>query len=292
MRLGIFGNKTTTLKLVESLAAYVDSLFLISLSDESLGSSDIAGAAHDFSALDRLNNVELIRVQDYRLRNEEALATLQGLRLDLGFTYGWQRLIPESVLSMVRLGVYGWHGSPFRFPNGRGRSPINWTIRLGRDRFFHYLFQLVPSADRGPVFDVQEIPVSPFDYIGELLDKAHENAERGAKLLIEASSSGDFQLTEQPEHAELWLPRLTPDDSILQPTRMTCEDALRIVRASSRPFGGSRVLASENSGTPRDLLVWRASKRPPQKGGGLGSLPPQPIPFLDGEIWLEDYEIL
>ena len=61
---------------------------------------------------------------------------------DIGLCTSWQRIIPKDVLSCFRFGVFGWHGSGFEFPNGRGRSPINWSIRLGLNSIFHNCFAI------------------------------------------------------------------------------------------------------------------------------------------------------
>lgn len=289
MRVGIFGNKATTVDLAKRIAPAVSELVLISLEEEVRNRAGVAGALENLSDMSSIANFRLVEVSDYSLRNSDCQLQIRELGLDLGLTYGWQRLLPHEVLRSFKHGVFGWHGSPFRLPYGRGRSPINWALRLGQQSFFHYLFRLREGADTGPIFDLMEIPIDPDDYIGHLLAKAHLNALRGSALLIEAARLGTILTVAQPQHQELWLPRLSPSDAILEPNCMTVSEALRIVRASSRPFPGA-VLSLNVDNTERELIVWRARVSPHSEAEDAQKVPGLTVSFLDGSVLIEESE--
>ena len=48
---------------------------------------------------------------------------------------GWQRLIPDNILSSTKIGIFGMHGSSEGLPKGRGRSPLNWSLILNYKYF-------------------------------------------------------------------------------------------------------------------------------------------------------------
>ena len=72
----------------------------------------------------------------------------------------------------------------FRFPDGRGRSPINWSIRLGGEKIYHNLFQYNEKADAGSVFETECIPIKPSDLISDVIEKATVHISQSSIRLI------------------------------------------------------------------------------------------------------------
>ena len=70
---------------------------------------------------------------------------------DLLCALGWGRLVPEAVLQMLGKFACGMHGSAFGLPRGRGRSPMNWSIITGHNRFITSLFRYTPGMDDGDI---------------------------------------------------------------------------------------------------------------------------------------------
>ena len=82
---------------------------------------------------------------------------------DLLVVNGWQRLIPAEVLETFTHGALGNHGSAMGLPKGRGRSPLNWSLIQGYDRFLLSVIRLAPGADDGDVVTTRKFDLNEFD---------------------------------------------------------------------------------------------------------------------------------
>src|SRR5262249_4949231 len=91
----------------------------------------------------------------YSLKSDEDRERLLSLKLDMLLVMGWQRLIPDWWLESLSIGAFGMHGSSKPLPNGRGRSPMNWSLIQNKDVFYTHLFQYKPGVDEGPVVGAQ-----------------------------------------------------------------------------------------------------------------------------------------
>lgn len=257
MRYGVtvLGNHHSTRALIESLIA--DGLrpdLLITLSAEARGKVAIAAGADDLATWCRAQGMAVHECRGYRLISDQDRAFFADNQFDLGVCTDWQHLLPAHVLDAFADGVFGFHGSLMRFPNGRGRSPFNWSLRLGGGSIFHNCFRYTTGADDGEVFNTTEIPIGPEDQIADLQFKALIDSRITIRRLLRAHRAGALALTPQPEAASIWLPKLTPEDSRLQFRAMGVEMVLNLIRASSRPFAGAYVEAP--GGDP--IRIWRA----------------------------------
>lgn len=257
MRYGvtILGNHHSTRALIASLIA--DGLkpdLLITLSAEARGKVAIAAGANDLADWCREQGITVHECRGYRLISDQDRAFFADNRFDLGVCTDWQHLLPAHVLDAFADGVFGFHGSLMRFPNGRGRSPFNWSLRLGGGSVFHNCFRYTTGADDGEVFNTTEIPIGPEDQIADVQFKALMDSRITIRRLLQAHRAGALDLAPQPEAASVWLPKLTPEDSRLQFRAMGTEMVLNLVRASSRPFAGA--YATVAGGEP--VRLWRA----------------------------------
>lgn len=259
MRYGVtvLGNHHSTRALIESLIA--DGLrpdLLITLSAEARGKVAIAAGADDLATWCRAQGMAVHECRGYRLISDQDRAFFADNQFDLGVCTDWQHLLPAHVLDAFADGVFGFHGSLMRFPNGRGRSPFNWSLRLGGGSIFHNCFRYTTGADDGEVFNTTEIPIGPEDQIADLQFKALIDSRITIRRLLRAHRAGALALTPQPEAASVWLPKLTPEDSRLQFRAMGVEMVLNLIRASSRPFAGAYVQVA--GGDP--IRIWRARR--------------------------------
>jgi methionyl-tRNA formyltransferase len=282
MKIAIFGNKTTTEALVEhfvenkvSISALV--IFRVSTS----GSKSIAGYSAGLKELARLNSIQLIEVDDYALKSVSEQVKIISQRFDLGIVTGWQRLIPATVLKTFSIGVFGWHGSFLKFPNGRGRSPLNWSIRLGAERVFHNLFMYAGAADAGELFETVEFSIAPDDHISDVQAKALSHMKSSSLRLVEAClSDSPIKLLAQPEEVSVYFPKISPKDGKLQPNRHTAEQAINIIRSASHPFPGAYF-----EGTVGKITVWRASLIDDANSKTIH------VDFIDRPVFFIDYHI-
>ncbi len=102
----------------------------------------------------------------------------------IGFCLSWHWLIDKNFLNKFKNGLFGWHGSMFRLPNGFGRSPMNWSIRLGGDQIIHTCFKYTSIVDNGPIYIEKKFKINKFDHIDNLLQKSVKLIINDIKFLI------------------------------------------------------------------------------------------------------------
>lgn len=251
----ILGNHQSTAALIESLIE--DGLkpdLLVTLGQEAMGKANIANAAEDLAGWCHERGIAVHECAGYRLISERDRAFFAENEFGIGVCTDWQHLLPGHVLDAFDAGVFGFHGSLMPFPNGRGRSPFNWSIRLGGKSIFHNCFRYTEGADDGGVFNTTEIPIGPEDPIRTLQFKAMIDSRLTIRRLLRAYQVGTIAVVPQPESASVWLPKLTPTDSFLPFGAIGIEVALNVIRASSRPFAGAYGETAEGE----RATIWRA----------------------------------
>ena len=110
--------------------------------------------------LARANNIPIFFADDLSAPAEQK--KLRELKPELIFSFYYRNMIPESVLSLSKLGAYNMHGS--LLPKYRGRAPINWAVLHGEKQAGVTLHVVVKKADAGSIIDQQiAIPIGPDD---------------------------------------------------------------------------------------------------------------------------------
>ena len=246
MKLVLFGNKSTTKLLLEHLIQNNHKPHtLVTLDSNLLKKSNIAGAEDSLINFALENKIYVYKPNSYGLTDKKDLDFFLQNNFDIGLCTGWQRLIPEKILKCVNNGIFGWHGSGFEFPNGRGRSPLNWSIRIGLKNIFHNCFQYSAGADDGMIFDTKEIEIKNNDYIEEVILKVIIHIKESAIKLLEDIAKNNLVLREQCTHAFLSFPKLSEKDGVLLQS-MSSQYAFNVVRSCSRPFPGAFVIDPDN----------------------------------------------
>ena len=157
---------------------------------------------------------------------------------DIGICTGWQRLIDEAILNTFSHGVFGWHGSGFEFPNGRGRSPLNWSVRLGLNKIYHNCFKYNSGADQGAIFETRVFSIEETDYISDVIKKASEHI-KDSTISLKDAMNNQICLLDQPNMPR-YLFRSSPKRWALPKTH-SVETAINITRSCSNPFPGAYI---------------------------------------------------
>ena len=296
MKICVFGSKKSTIKLLNFLTKNkikVDTLVLLDPTKLSL--VQISGYDSKISLIAKDLEINCFFAKTYSLKSNMDKNFFRTKSFDIGLCTSWQRIIPKDVLSCFRFGVFGWHGSGYEFPNGRGRSPINWSIRLGLDVIFHNCFRYSDGVDDGDVYETRKLTIKKNDYIEDIQEKAIEHICDSAIRLISDIRDNKLKLSKQINNPFISFPSLNEKSGQLYPSQFNVSSARNIVRSCSHPFPGAYVTLSEHDARIR---IWRAeilSTTPEKiqidKGCLFFSDKEVFIGFFDGVLKLTDYEI-
>ena len=291
MKLCVFGNKNTTTELLsELLRSSVEVNHLVTLSSDKASVAKISGQDETLISFAESHGISVFSPENYSLRSDKDIRFFQRNRFDLGLCTGWQRIIPQPIIDSFRHGIYGWHGSGFEFPNGRGRSPLNWSLRLGMDRVYHNLFRYAYGADDGMVYETEIILIDQDDYISDLQIKALQHIKRSSISLLRDITEGSLQLKKQPNHPFIQFPSLDMASGKIYPELMGCQQTLNIIRSCSRPFPGAFV---EYEG--KIYRIWKARSVTTEIKFNEECIVLKDklfIRFIDGYIISDDFEII
>lgn len=104
--------------------------------------------------------------QPASFKDESVARELAALKPDLMVMAFVTLLVPESVLTIPRLGSIQFH--PSILPRHRGPSAINWAIMQGDQTTGVTIFWPDEGLDTGPVLLTREVTIAPDDTVGSL----------------------------------------------------------------------------------------------------------------------------
>ena len=241
LKLAILGSKGTTLDLVAGLTrtgAWPVSA-VVTLNAETAARNNVAyfrGA--EIAARCDADKIPCYAARSYTLSDPQDVAFFDKAGLDLLCVLGWERLIPDAVLRTLNKFACGMHGSAFGLPRGRGRSPMNWSIITGQDRFITYLFRYTPGMDDGDIIGSRTFEINDHDTIETLHQK---NRIAMLQVLVESLpkiAAGEAVFTPQPAGEPSYYPKRTPADGLID-WRASTRVIDRLIRAVAPPYPGA-----------------------------------------------------
>ncbi len=159
-------------------------------------------------------------------------------KIDLLLVMGFQRLVPQEIIDSVKIASFGFHGSSEPLPKGRGRSPINWELIRGKDKFILHMFKLEADADSGLIFDRREFDMNPFDTIETVYYKVSLAMREMAENVVSKMLKGKALASEPQVGEPSYFPKRTPEDGLIQ-WPITIMEMHNFVRALTRPYPGA-----------------------------------------------------
>jgi methionyl-tRNA formyltransferase len=199
----------------------------------------------------KANSIPFIEVQNYSLKSEVDKTLLQSLNIDILIVAGWQRLIPQWLITQCKICVIGGHGSPYGIAGGRGRSPQNWSIILNKKEFFISIFKIDEGIDSGDIIDEKEFEISPFDDIESSYNKVCWLTSQMIIDCIQSKKITSGKLIAQDANPR-YFPQRLPEDGQIDWNR-TDTDIYNFIRALTKPYPGA--FSYLNGGK---LIVWSA----------------------------------
>jgi len=209
---------------------------VLTLTPEQGRANSVAGY-FDYRSYATREGIEVTTPQTYSMNNEEDIGHFREQGGDVMIVHGWQRLIPGEILDCFTHGALGLHGSAFGLPKGRGRSPMNWSLIEGLDRFLLSLLHLDEGADSGGVIETKKYDINIHDDIRTLYYKlVLATQEMLDDVLLDGLENG-FD-TETQDGEPTYYPKRGPEDGAIDwrdPTRVT----YNLIRAVAAPYPGA-----------------------------------------------------
>jgi methionyl-tRNA formyltransferase len=239
---------------------------------------DVSGY-FDYTEMARQYNIPVYIPKTYKLSHPEDQAFFLENRFDVLIQGGWQRLFPHEVLNALSIGALGYHGSPDFLPQGRGRSPLNWSLIQDKKRFLFHLFLMKPGADDGDIIDFEQFDITDYDTIKTLYYKCNIVAYRLVRRNLIDILNGQTTFIPQEGEPSYFLKR-TAADAWIQWDQMDVREVYNFVRAQTRPYPGAFGKVGD-----RWLKIWACQpfdNRITYPGTAYGSL----VETFEGDLLL------
>lgn len=155
--------------------------------------------------------------QPKRIREEEAVRTLEETEADVMVVVAFGQLIPEQILRMKKYGCINVHGS--LLPKYRGEAPIQWAVIDGEKESGVTTMQMDEGLDTGAMLLKTVVPLEEKETGGSLFDKL---SRAGAELCVETLrqlEAGTIVPKEQGESPTAYAAMLTRDMGVIDWTR-------------------------------------------------------------------------
>ncbi len=256
----VFGTKQSTAYIINKFKNDIDLVVTINNTNSYniSGKGDVIGVAES-------NNIECYSTEDYTLKS--CVEFFQNNEFDIGISYGWQRIIPQSILNEFKHGVFGTHASPLGLPYGKGRSPLNWSIiRDFRQVYFNF-FKYVAKADSGLIYSTTKFEINDWDTIESIKAKDLIVTENEVGKLINDYKNDNIKLFPQKDNIEeTFFPKRSPKDGKID-LSLGVREIYNLIRGVSKPFPGAFLMCDGIK-----VTIWNA------------------VPF-DNQLDFSDYEV-
>ena len=153
----IFGCRYNTLDFIKSLnESKFDIRLIVSISPSVAKKNNVSG----YCDLKKIRGIKskVIYSSKYNLQNK-LIEFFEKKKHYLGFSIGWQRIIPNQILNSFKAGIFGMHCSHLALPSGKGRSPIIWSIIKGHEKLYVQIFKYSKDFDEGPLVYREKIKI-------------------------------------------------------------------------------------------------------------------------------------
>jgi len=239
-KIAFAGSKTTTFECMDQFLKDGFNIdLLITLLPEQGDTFQVAGYK-DLSSFAAEHGVSVYHPASYSLNHEADKDVLSKANIDLLLVIGWQRLIPEWLLTRLRIGAFGMHGSPEPLPRGRGRSPLNWSLLKGKTSFLTHFFKYDPGVDSGAIVGAQKFDITLWDDPDTLHMKNRMAMNRLLGRYLREILNGTAKYQPQPSDIKpTFFPKRTSEDGRIVWEDMDMISLYNHIRCETRPFPGA-----------------------------------------------------
>lgn len=197
----------------------------------------------------RKNHFQFVSLDSYNMKNENDKKKLKKLNIDVLLVLGWQRLIPKWLIEKCKFGAIGIHGSPWGINYGRGRSPQNWSLILGKDIFEISIFRINEGIDSGRIIESRKFPLSEFDNI---ITSYHKSSILISEMIIKNIKKISSNSGHEQKGPTRFLPQRIPDDGQIDWNRKSLE-IYNFIRGQTHPYPGAFSFINKTK-----IWIWHA----------------------------------
>ena len=165
----IFGCRSNTLNFINSLDLKKFNIKYIVTIPPSVAKRNKVSGYINLKTIKKIKP-KVIFSNKYNLKNN-FFKYFKKNKSEFGVSIGWQRIIPQKILNTFKKGVFGMHCSYLQLPNGKGRSPITWSIIKGYDYLYVQIFKYTSDYDEGPIIFKKKINIFNYESIDDIQKK-------------------------------------------------------------------------------------------------------------------------
>lgn len=148
--------------------------------------------------------------QPFRLKDPAIIADLITLQPDLIVVVAYGQILPDTILTLPRLGCINVHAS--LLPRWRGAAPIHRALLAGDVQSGISIMQMDAGLDTGPILAIETCPITPTTTGGQLHDAL---SLLGARLLMQTITglkANTIHPICQPSEGVTYAAKLTRND--------------------------------------------------------------------------------
>lgn len=209
--------------------------------------------ANDFAELAGRTGADYLG--EVSLGRPEVRERLVAAGADLAVSINWPTIVGFEVINIFPSGIVNAHCGDL--PRYRGNACPNWAILNGESRIGLCAHMMAPAeVDAGPILLKDYLSISDDTYIGDVYDWLGGRIPSLLAAAIDGLASGAITPVPQSADPSLALrcyPRRQEDGRV--DWRLGANAIHRLVRASSRPFGGAFACLEDG----KRVTIWRAS---------------------------------
>jgi methionyl-tRNA formyltransferase len=173
--------------------------------------------------------------QPHRIRDPEAVERLRALAPDLLVVVAYGQIIPQSVLSIPRLGAINVHAS--LLPRHRGAAPIARAILSGDRETGVTIMKMDEQLDHGPILSTSPTAIGEREDAVSLTARL---AQLGAQALVDTVSRLEDIAPREQDHSQATHARkLSKEEGDLEPNMDPLEIDRRV--RALQPWPGATL---------------------------------------------------
>jgi methionyl-tRNA formyltransferase len=147
----------------------------------------------------------------------------------IGVLVSYGKIIPQTIIDLFKPGIVNVH--PSLLPKYRGPSPVESAILHGDTETGVSIMQLSAAMDAGPVYKQVVFSLKDTETAPELEEKLAALGAQELTTILPSIINETLQPTPQDDSTATYCKLLQKEDGILNPEKLTAEQAERQVRA-------------------------------------------------------------